>query len=215
MINMRTISEITKEITDIEKQLRKLYDQKDKLDSETDGIIAKEVLDSKIFNKCKWSVNDISFLHDGFNLRPDDKSIFDDLISKMKLYPHGYFNINEHVEMNESDGDFYLRIEGIENGIEFIKINDLKIDDENMTYRISELKEELIKRREFIDKIHYGDKNYNSLETYLKHKERSIKALKDMKMFLHLVDYSEDEERVYSSALDIAIQELEISMENQ
>lgn len=149
-LDLRTIQEINRELENISEEQSKLFQQEEKLNAEKNKLLAKEVLDSKIFNKCKWIVEKRPFMsYEGFIIRPTIPILFDELQSKLDLYPHGYFKMNDNIELIRSDGYLYIKSYDIKAGIEFIKSNDIEIILSELADEISSMEITIAKLKEF------------------------------------------------------------------
>jgi hypothetical protein len=144
------LQEINDELKKISEEYSKLFDREQKLNNEKQKLLAKDICDNKYFSRCKWKPKERH--GDGFILVPiydSDDQGFDDIQTKLRLYPHGSFDLNKDIELCGSDGDFYITVSDTKAGMEFIKSQNMEIvidesiieDITSMERQISELKE--------------------------------------------------------------------------
>lgn len=160
------IQEINSELEKISKEHSKLYDREQKLNDERQKLLAKDICKNKYFSKCKWKAKERS--RTGFILRPiidhDDQG-FDHLQTKLRLYPHGSFELNENIELCGSDGDFYIMSSDTKAGMEFIKSQNMEIViDQSIIEDIASMEKQIVLLKEFINQFGMMVKN-NKEET--------------------------------------------------
>jgi hypothetical protein len=155
---MKTIQEIDNELEKLHEENSKLFqrsfDQEQKLKEEKRKLLVKEILDSKPFNRYKWTVENRDGT--GFILRPifGDDLKFDDIQTKLDLYPHGGFQLNGMIEINGDDGDLYIVSSDINAGIEFIKSQNIKIIiSEDIIDSIASMEKQIVGLKEFVNQF--------------------------------------------------------------
>lgn len=148
------IQEINGKLENISEEHSKLFDQEQKLNEEKQKLLAKDICDNKYFNRCKWKVRER--YRAGFTLKPilNDDIGFDDIQEKLRLYPHGSFELNENIELHGSDGDFYITSSDTKAGIEFIKSQNMKIViDEDVIENITSMEKQVAELKELINQF--------------------------------------------------------------
>jgi hypothetical protein len=79
---------------------------------------------------------------------------FDDIQTKLRLYPHGSFELNENIELCGSDGDFYITSSDTKAGIEFIKSQNMEIViDEGVIEDITSMEKQVAELKELINQF--------------------------------------------------------------
>lgn len=149
------LQEINGELEKISGEHSKLFDREQELNNEKQKLLAKDIYDNKYFNRCKWRVKERC--RDGFILRPihdyDDQG-FDDIQAKLRLYPHGSFELNENIELCGDDGDFYIMSSDTKAGIEFIKSQNMEIViDKSIIEDIISMEKQIVCLKEFINQF--------------------------------------------------------------
>ena len=151
---MKTIQEINGELEKISEEYSKLFDQEQKLNEEKKKLLVKEILDSKSFNRYKWKVKKRD--GSGFILKPifDDDLRFDDIQTKLGLYPHGDFQLDDKIEIYGDDGDLYIVSSDINAGIEFIKSQDIEIIiSKSIINNIASMEKQVAELKEFVSQF--------------------------------------------------------------
>ena len=148
---MKTLKEINDELKKISEEYSKLFEKEQKLKEEKKELLAKDILDNKTLNRYKWKVEKRNV---GFSLKPVYGSIFDDIQTKLDLYPHGSFQLNEKIELYGDDGDLYIVSSDIKAGIEFIKSQSINIIiGEDIINNIESMEKQLTGFKEFVDQF--------------------------------------------------------------
>lgn len=151
---MKTLQEINNELEKISEEYSKLFDQEQRLNEEKKKLLVKEILDSKSFNRYKWTVKKRDGT--GFILKPmfDNDLGFDDIQTKLGLYPHGDFQLNDKIEIYGDDGDLYIVSSDIKAGIEFIKSQDIEIIiSKGIIDSITSMEKQVVELKEFVDQF--------------------------------------------------------------
>lgn len=151
---MKTLQEINGELEKISEEYSKLFDQEQKLNEEKKKLLIKEILDSKSFNRYKWKVKKRDGT--GFILKPmfDNDLRFDDIQTKLGLYPHGGFQLNDKIEIYGDDGDLYIVSSNIKAGIEFIKSQDIEIIiSKGIIDSIASMEKQVVELKEFVNQF--------------------------------------------------------------
>ncbi len=145
------IQEIDNELERISEEQSRLFGRERELDEEKRKLLAKDICDNKHLNVCIWKVKER--YGSGFILRPETTSIIelDDIQTKLRLYPHGSFKLDENVELCGDDGDLYITVSDTKAGIEFIRSQDMKIViDKSVTENIESMEREIAELKELI-----------------------------------------------------------------
>lgn len=154
--NMKlNLQEINDKLEKISEEHSKLFDQEQELNDEKYELLAKDICDHKYLNRCKWKVKER--YKTGFILRPiydhDDQG-FDDIQAKLRLYPHGSFELNENIELCGDDGGFYIMSSDTKAGIEFIKSQYMEIViDKSIIEDITSMEKQIVCLKEFINQF--------------------------------------------------------------
>lgn len=151
---MKTIQEIDEKLKKISEEYSKLFDQEKKLSEEKKKLLIKEILDSKSFNRYKWVVKKKD--DSGFILKPmfNNDLRFDDIQEKLDIYPHGWFQLNDKIDVYGDDGDLYIDVSDIKSGIEFIKSQDIEIIiSKGIIDNIASMEKQLTGLREFVNQF--------------------------------------------------------------
>lgn len=149
---MKTIQEINNELGKISEEYSKLFSKEQILNKEKQKLLAKDILDSKSFNRYKWVV--IKGDRTSFVLKPiifDNDIRFDDIQTKLNLYPRGDFQLNDKIEIYGEDGDLYIVSSDIKAGIEFIKSQNIEIIiDKSILNDITSMEKQVVELKEFV-----------------------------------------------------------------
>lgn len=159
---MKTLQEINGELEKISEEYSKLFDQEQKLNEEKKKLLIKEILDSKSFNRYKWKVKKRD--GSGFILKPifDDGLRLDDIQTKLDLYPHGCFQLDDKIEIYGDDGDLYIVSSDIKAGIEFIKSQDIEIIiSKSIIDNIASMEKQIAELKEFVNQFNIIKGRYN------------------------------------------------------
>lgn len=159
------IQEINDKLEKISREHTKLFDQEQNLIDEKQKLLAKDICDNKYFSICKWKAKERN--RSGFILKPilDGDLGFDDLQTKLRLYPHGSFELNENIELCGSDGDFYITSSDTKAGMEFIKSQNMEIViDESIIEDIASMEKQILCLKEFINQFDPIVKNKKEMD---------------------------------------------------
>jgi len=151
---MKTIQEIDDELEKISEEYSKLFDREQELNEEKKKLLIKEILDNKSFNRYKWVVKKKD--GPGFILKPmfDNDLRFDDIQTKLGLYPHGGFQLNDNIEIHGDDGDLYIVSSDINAGIEFIKSQNIEIIiSKGIIHSIASMEKQVVELKEFVSQF--------------------------------------------------------------
>ncbi len=149
------LQEINDKLEKISQEHSKLFGQEQKLNEEKQKLLAKDICDNNYLNRCKWKVK--KGYRSGFILRPihnyDDQG-FDDIQTKLRLYPHGSFELNEKIELCGDDGDLYIVSSDTKTGIEFIKSQNMEIViDKSVIKDIASMEKQIAGLKELINQF--------------------------------------------------------------
>lgn len=148
------LQEINDKLEKISEEHSKLFDQEQKLNEEKQKLLTKDICDNKYLSRCRWKV--MKGHRTGFILKPilDDDLGFDDIQEKLRLYPHGSFELNENIELCGSDGDLYITSSDTKAGIEFIRSQNVKIViDESVIEDIVSMEKQVAELKELINQF--------------------------------------------------------------
>ncbi len=158
--NETNLKSVEDDLEETSIEISKLREKEEGLIEQKNDLLKKEIIDGKVFNRCKWEVIYRDSCR-GFMLQPIDNDrndgsyLFDDLQDKLDLYPHGYFQFTSNIEIIGSDGDLYISSNDIKAGIEFIKSYNIDmVISESILNRIKTVEKEILDLREFVDQFY-------------------------------------------------------------
>lgn len=147
------IKEIDKEIEELSKKQSELSEKEVELIERKRQLLLMDIINNKPFNRYKWKVKrrgDKEIL-----LEPifDEDFKFDDIQTKLDLYPHGIFEINDNIEIYGSDGDLYIISRDVKVGMEFVKSQDMEIEVKSIIDTIESMENQIKELKEFLDSL--------------------------------------------------------------
>ena len=146
---MDRLTVLRNESSEIENELRDIYERKFKIEGEITTLKVKGLLESGLLKKTAWRLSAYENPARSVNAWAVDSI---DEIVDIFSWEHDSLEINEKVSIGCADGDLYLR-GNIVDLLNFIKSNDLVIELTEVLNTIESLKKELESLQQFVDSV--------------------------------------------------------------